>query len=231
MQLLHLDKRKEVTNIVITNVKRKRKICSVEGGVGAGKSEQVRRLKTQFGDFWNYYREPGSTVFGDLIRNAVQSLTEMEKDGYEVSPKASLFAYNSSRANLVDLQIRPDLKNGRNVLLDRYWFSTYAIQGAEGVSKPLIMLFGLVATGGLLPNLVIHYDLPAEVGIKRKEQSSDLDRYDVRGPNFHKKVRQNYQELSRLFPRIWKTIDASLPVDEVFKLTMDTLRSRNIVRD
>lgn len=202
----------------------------VEGGVGAGKSTQVALLSRTLGDSWSYYREPGGTIFGEMVRQSVQSLSEMEGSNYEVTPTAALLAYNSARANLINLKIRPDLKLGKNVLLDRYWFSTWAYQGAEGVSKPLIMFLSLIATGGLLPNLVIHYDLPPATGMKRNMYSLDRDRYDVKNIDFHQKVRRGYRELSTFFPRIWKTIDASLPVDKVFELTMDTLRARNIVR-
>ena len=47
------------------------KLFVVEGGVGCGKTTQWELLAEELDDGWNFYREPGSTVFGEMMRNAV----------------------------------------------------------------------------------------------------------------------------------------------------------------
>src|SRR3989344_4717332 len=105
----------------------KGKFIVIEGGVGSGKSTVYNKLKRRFKN-WKFYREPGSTPFGERIRKAVQGLYHYPVDKY-----AAVFGYSAARANLIRTKIIPDLKKGRVVLLDRFWYSTYAYQGAEGV--------------------------------------------------------------------------------------------------
>lgn len=49
------------------------KFFVVEGGVASGKTTQLALLSKELGEGWVYYREPGGTVFGELMRSAVQS--------------------------------------------------------------------------------------------------------------------------------------------------------------
>jgi len=123
----------------------------------------------------------------------------------------------------------PKIEQGINILLDRYWYSTFAYQGAEGVSKPIIWAVNYIATKGLNPNAVLHYELLPEIGKKRKQDCPDADRYDLKGVEFHRKVRENYLILKRLYPGIWRIIDASQPIPKVFSDSMEALRERGIV--
>lgn len=204
-------------------MKKRGKFVVMEGGLGSGKTTQFNKFRENYPN-WKFYREPGSTEFGERVRDAVQG-----SDNYEVHPCASLFAYSSARANLVKSVIIPDLKKGHNVLLDRYWYSTFAYQGAEGVSKPLIWAVSFVATGGLKPNAVLHYNLLSEIGMERKKGESDIDRYDARKVVFHRKVRANYLMLSRLCPGIWRTIDASRTKAQVYQDSIEALNQLGII--
>lgn len=150
------------------------KLLILEGGVGCGKSTQFGLLRKNFPK-WEYSREPGSTPFGEDIRDAVQGIR-----GYGVDSYAAFFAYTAARANLIRTLVNPKLKEGKNVVLDRYWYSTYAYQGAEGVSKKYIIEVSRIATDNLQPDLVIHYDLAPKIGLKRKRGRDDTDRYDLK---------------------------------------------------
>ncbi len=213
-------------------IERKGKFFVMEGGPGSGKSTQLSLLAKELGKKWVYYREPGSTVFGEFMRTAVQSRLGGEGDPYPVHSYAALFAYSAARANLIRLKVIPALQEGRNVGLDRYWYSTYAYQGAEGVSKVLIYAVSLIATRGLQPNLVLHYDLLPQIGIERKNKDydSDKDRYDVRKLEFHEVVRANYHQLKFLYPGIWEVIDASKSIDEVKADSLRMLKKHGLLR-
>lgn len=197
-----------------------------EGGVGCGKTTQVRRLRESgvLGCGWEIYREPGSTPFGEMVRQAVQ-----ENHDFVVHPYAALFAYGAARANLIRGMVIPRLETGTNVCLDRYWFSTYAYQGAEGISKILIWGLNLIATKGLIPDLVLHYDLLPEAGLNRKSGGEGIDRYDVRELEFHREVRRNYMKLRGFFPGRWETIDASRSIEEVFDSSVVMLKKHHLV--
>jgi len=204
-------------------MKERGKFIVLEGGVGCGKTSQVTLLKREL-PAWEFYREPGGTEFGEKIRDAVQGDLS-----YDVHPYAALFGYSASRAHLIRGVVIPKIEQGTNVLLDRYWYSTFAYQGAEGVSKPIIFAISLIATKGFKPDLVLHYELLPEIGKNRKEGKADIDRYDIKDLEFHNKVRQNYLILAKLFPGIWRTIDASQPINKVFTDSMSALHERGIV--
>jgi dTMP kinase len=198
----------------------------VEGGSGVGKTTAVKGL-IPYLEGWRFLREPGGTEFGDLMRDAVQ-----EHKDLEIHPMAAFMAYSAARANIVNLRILPVLtgiKEGRGVFLDRYWFSSYAYQGSEKVSTAKILRISRDATGGLMPDLVLHFDLVPELAILRKEGCSDVDRYDLKGLPFHARVRDAYLELSAKYPKIWKVIDASRSQEQVLADCLATLQERGMI--
>ncbi len=161
------------------------------------------------------------------MREAVQ-----ENKDLEVDPVAALMAYSASRANLVNLRILPVLTGTtehEGVLLDRYWFSTYAYQGTEKVDKAVIVSISKLVTGGLMPDLVLHFDLLPELAERRKGGRPDQDRYDVKPKDFHERVRDSYLELAEMYPDIWKIIDASKSKEEVLADALAAMRERGMV--
>ena len=140
-----------------------------------------------------------------------------------------MFGYSAARANLIRTKIISDLKKGRTVVLDRYWYSTYAYQGGEGVDKEDIKVVSKMATGGLVPDLILHLDLDPKIGMARKDGSRDTDRYDIKKLHFHKRIRKNYWELSRIFADRWRIIDASASKKEIYEKSLKVLKEFRIV--
>ena len=201
----------------------KGKFVVIEGGSGSGKSTQIKLLKKKLPKGWEFYREPGSTKFGEKVRDVVQGI-----HNYHVDEYAALFAYSAARANLVRKIIIPKLKKGINIILDRYWYSTYAYQGTK-VSKSEIEKVSKIATGDLIPDLVIFYDVDPEVGIRRKSKRIDADRYDLKDLEFHKKVRKNYTKLSRKFEKFWFNVDGSKDIKSVEEETFRILKKCRMI--
>jgi dTMP kinase len=199
------------------------KFVVIEGGVGCGKTTVYNKLKGEFKK-WKYYREPGSTPFGERVRKAVQGLYHYPVDKY-----AAVFGYNAARANLIRTKVIPDLKKGKTVVLNRYWFSTYAYQGAEGVDKKKIVEISSLASDGLMPNLVIHLDQDPKIGLSRKVGKKDADRYDIKKLVFHKKLRKNYLELAKIYEKIWRVVDASQDKKKVYSDVLHQLKKFRIV--
>lgn len=198
-----------------------------EGGSGVGKTTAVEGIKKELVD-WKFFREPGGTIYGEAVREAVQSHRE-----WEIDPLAALFGYSASRANLVNTEVLPileDRKPGKGVFLDRYWFSTFAYQGSgEGVDREIIVAVSKIATKGLLPNLVLHFDLLPELAMQRKAGCTDADRYDLKELEFHKRVRDAYLELSLMYPDFWRVIDASQTKEAVLSDSLAVLREFGMV--
>ena len=202
---------------------KKGKLLVIEGGVGCGKTTQIGLLKKDLKG-WEFFREPGSTEYGEKVRDAVQGI-----HNYKVEEYAAMFGYMAARANLIRGVIIPKLLKGKNIVLDRYWYSTYAYQGSNGANKRTIEQISKIAVDNLKPDLVIFYDLDPKVGMKRKAGHKDSDRYDVKKVNFHRKVRMSYRQLGKKMGRKWKTVDASKSIDEVHQETLILLKRYNIV--
>lgn len=99
----------------------------VEGIDGTGKSSQVKMLADALrasGEEALQDREPSDGPFGKILRS---SMTEGR-----FSPDEELEMFHKDRKQHVDDVILPALEAGTHVVLDRYYFSTMAYQGANG---------------------------------------------------------------------------------------------------
>ena len=104
-------------------------LIAFEGIDGTGKSTQCRML----GEFLNgkgianiSFAEPTKGEWGLKIRH----LLSQGRNG--VSPEEELEWFLNDRKEDVELNINPALKAGKVVLMDRYYYSTAAYQGALG---------------------------------------------------------------------------------------------------
>jgi len=98
-----------------------------EGIDGTGKSTQVRLLGEWFekqGREVVLSREPTNGPWGRKLRES--------GDSGRLSPADELEYFLNDRRQHVDELIRPSLAAGKVVILDRYYFSTMAYQGARG---------------------------------------------------------------------------------------------------
>ena len=198
----------------------------IEGGSGCGKTTAVNGIKPSL-EGWKFFREPGGTDFGELMRTAVQ-----ETHGIEIDPMAAFMAYSAARANLINTEVLPilqGLKDGKGVLLDRYWYSSFAYQGSEKVSRDTIRKISEMATGGVEPRLVLHYDLAPELAILRKTGCADIDRYDMKELAFHVRVREAYLELAYQLRDHWRVIDASQSKEKVLLDSLEALREFGVI--
>jgi dTMP kinase len=102
--------------------KGKARFIVIEGLDGSGKTEVINRLKKDFSSFL-YTREPGGTVFGEMVRNVL-----LDSKSKNVPPLPMLLGFVSSRASHVQELIIPSLKKGVNVVSDRFDASTFSFQ-------------------------------------------------------------------------------------------------------
>ncbi|HTY71343.1 MAG TPA: dTMP kinase [Actinomycetes bacterium] len=183
-----------------------------EGGEGAGKSTQVRRLADALaarGLDVRTTREPGGTPAGRRIR---ELLLDRASDG--LSPRAEALLYAADRAEHVAAVIRPALAGGAVVITDRYVDSSLAYQGAgRTLAIADVARLSEWATEGLVPDLTVVLDLDPEVGLAR---AGDPDRLEAEPLDFHRRVRQGFLDLAAAAPARYAVIDASRDPDEVF---------------
>ena len=195
----------------------------LEGPSGTGKSTQYNLLKAVYPDAF-FTREPGGTDYGEELRELVQYRRDLK-----IAPMASALTYMASRANLVGLEIRPRIKRGQMVICDRYWPSTFAYQGPEGVKEVDILTLAKIATGGLEPDLYIYLNLGIDEIIRRKAGCDDIDRYDemlAKNRGFLEQVIGRYKALMQISSN-WKIVDGRGSIEEVHQRILGTINYAN----
>jgi dTMP kinase len=153
-----------------------------EGTEGVGKSTQAARLHAGLPGSM-LVREPGGTGVGEQIRDLV-----LHGRG-EIEPRTELLLFLAARAQLVPV-IRQHLAMGTTVILDRFFLSTYAYQGAgRGIPESEIRVANQVATAGLVPDLTLVLRYPVAAGLTR---AGGRDRMERSGVEFHERVAEAF---------------------------------------
>jgi len=185
---------------------------TLEGIEGSGKTTQAERLRdllARRGLDVVVTREPGGSPIAEKIREIL-----LDPRNRKMVALTELFLYEASRTQHVAEVIRPALEAGKTVICDRFFDASTAYQGnARGLDMETVERLNLLATGGIVPDLTIVLDLPAEVGLRRLKRSRD--RIESEAIEFHERVRQGYLKLARLYPDRIKVVDASGGIDDI----------------
>ena len=187
---------------------------TLEGPDGGGKSTQALRL-VEFlrglGLDVLMTREPGGTAIGDQIRRVLTDLGNTP-----MHPRTELLLFSASRAQLCHEVIRPHLQAGGTVVSDRFYDSTFAYQGyGHRLDVEALRHITTFATGGLVPDLTLLLDLPAQDGLMRRKKHGEWNRLDAYDLAFHERVRQGFLALAAADLPRWVKVDAARPADEV----------------
>ncbi|HYY95720.1 MAG TPA: dTMP kinase [Pyrinomonadaceae bacterium] len=193
-----------------------------EGIDGCGKSTQMRMLASELrlrGLEVVTTREPGGTPLGTQVRKVLLDTEE------QVDPLAELLLYAADRAQHVRTFVRPALDSGHVVLSDRYADATAAYQGAgRGFPSELISELIALATGGLMPDLTLIFDLTVDESQRRAQRrvrkGIQQDRLDAEDAAFHTRVRDAYLKIAAAEPERVRVVDASGSVQETHSQVM-----------
>ena len=193
---------------------------SFEGIDGVGKSTQADLLETWLqGKGKTVVRtlEPGGTEVGVEIRKIL-----LHHRG-DLAPRAEAALFAADRAHHVASKIRPALSRGEIVITDRYFDSSVAYQGAgRELSQTEVRDLSIWAVGGLLPDLTVLLDLPADVARNRRNGSgTEPDRLESEKIEFFERARQAYLDLAKAEPNRFLVIDASATVEQMQQQIVD----------
>ncbi len=181
--------------------KRKPLFISFEGVDGAGKSTQVKLLKTALENLGNTVcitREPG----GDRVGETVRSLLLHE----EMYLHTELLLFLAARAQNTEMVIRPALVRGEFVISDRYIDSSVAYQGyARGLDPSVVEAMNRFATNSLLPDITILLDVDPEIGLNRQQARN---RMEEEGIQFLAKAREGFLAIASKYPSRIRIINA-----------------------
>lgn len=179
-------------------------LISLEGIDGSGKSAVAGRLCRELEE--KGYRalcsyEPRFEEYRNLIR----SLGEDEESVYV---EAMLFA--ADRLLHYSRIVRPALQEGRVVVLDRYYHSSIAYQGARGAPLEWIRMLNRFVPP---PDLALYLDVDPETGLGRKEgEAWDKERFQRL--ELLRRVRRIYLDLVEHGELV--LVDAGRPFPEVY---------------
>jgi len=187
-----------------------------EGIVGSGKSTQIALLAEKLralGISLVQTKEPGGDEVADAIRQVVQGTVF----SIPVQSLVEVYLYAASRAQTLRSIVQRALEAGKIVLADRSFLSSVSFQGfGRELGIDTVLEVNRLAVQELLPDYVIHIDIPVEIGIERAFDPHG-DRFESEPPDFHERCAVGYREISQIpeFQKIWHTIDGVGDIDVV----------------
>ena len=194
------------------------KLITLEGIDGTGKSTQALRLATRLPELypsrkWFFTREPGDTILGSYVREALFS--SVRDGGQEPSPITQLLLMSASISHKVDEVIRPALAAGGCVVSDRYFDSAFVYQRQAGIPVDTIKFISLFAAQKCTPNLTFLLDMDAEKALNRARSSKNANFYEDKPVEYFRELRRLYLDLAKKNPGRFVVLNADLPADEV----------------
>ena len=201
---------------------------TLEGGEGAGKSAQAKRLEEKLAALGLEVvrtREPGGSPHAEQLREAILSgfAAQFGPDG-----EALLFA--AARIDHLDKTILPALARGAWVVCDRFADSTRAYQGVAGdLSPAFVARLEEVVVGANRPDLTLILDIPAEAGLERaraRRGPESADRFEGERPEFHETLRRAFLDIAAAEPKRCVVVDALKPEEEVAEAIWSAVEER-----
>lgn len=200
---------------------------TMEGPEGAGKTTVIQKLLADLElskvDVVQT-REPGGIKISEQIRKII-----LDKNNTEMDARTEALLYAAARRQHLTDKVLPALQRGALVLCDRFIDSSLAYQGhARGLGMKEVYSINEFAIQDLMPDLTIYFDIEPEIGLKRinANKGREVNRLDLENIQFHHKVREGYKILLKRFPERIVEVDASLPLEVVYKRTKEIVEQR-----
>ena len=178
-----------------------------EGIDGSGKSTQAKLL-------FNYLKEnnydavllaePSQGEYGQLIRKELSSPKEL-------SPDYMLDLFIKDRQDDVNNNILPALKDNKIVILDRYYYSNAAYQGAMGLDAETILHQNIMQSFPK-PDRVYFIDISVQTAMERINARLSNSKETFEKVPFLEKVKVNY---SKLADESFLVVDGERDVNEI----------------
>lgn len=198
-----------------------------EGGEGVGKSTQVRLFRDfiqKAGAEVVMTREPGGCENALTLRKL---LVEGEADQWDGMSESLM--YSAARNEHLREVIRPELKNGRWIVCDRFADSMHVYQGeGRGMNYDFLHYVSDAVVGKTWPDLTIILDLPVETGLYRargRQVNMFENRFESIEDSFHQRVRQGFLKIAEDNPQRCRVVSADGEIDEVHQRVKDVFKT------
>lgn len=159
-------------------------IIAIEGIDGAGKTTIANFLKEEL-DKRNFnvvaFKEPTNSKWGMKIQKLL--------DNRDATPEKEFELFLKDREFDVKKNIMPAIKEGKIIIMDRYYYSMAPYQGALGINREIIKKENEKIAPK--PNLVIILDINPRTSLERiKKRSSKQDSFE--NLNYLEEVRKAF---------------------------------------
>lgn len=186
---------------------------SFEGGDGAGKTTQIRRLANRLrrsGRDVVTTREPGGSPGAEEIRKL---LVAGDKDRW--SPMTEALLMVAARRDHLERVILPALERGAAVITDRFADSTMAYQGIAGaLGRDTAGALHNLVVGKNDPDLTIVLDIDIDDGLARAGARDGVEtRFESKGSDYQRRVREAFLEIARANPDRCVVVDAAADIE------------------
>ncbi len=199
---------------------------SFEGGEGAGKSTQLKRLGAAFERAQLPVittREPGGCDSAEDIRALLVS-----GDAERWLPQTEALLMMAARAEHLEHTIAPALAARKWVLCDRFFDSTLVYQGhAKGIGEDWLWQLYRLLFGQQLPVLTLYFDIDPAIGLARTHSRDGKEaRFEGLPLAFHQEVRAGFKSLAARSNGRILTINAEADADSVHRNVVQILNDR-----
>ena len=196
---------------------------SLEGGEGAGKSTQNKRI-VEWLSTRAYTvveaREPGRTIVSAQIRRVL-----LDTRNAGLNATAELLLMFAARSQLVQEVILPALAQGKVIVCDRFADASYAYQGGgRQLGAETVAVLEKLVLKDLQPDLTLLFDVPVNLGMERVAGRGEADRFEIESNRFFERVRNAYLERAAANPHRFRVIDASQDEDRVWRQVENVLK-------
>ncbi len=190
------------------------RFITLEGGEGAGKSTQLRRLGEHLqtcGIELVVTREPGGTEGAEAIRELI-----VHGPPERWRALSELYLFLAARDDHLHRAILPALARGAWVLCDRFADSSRVYQGHAGeLGLALVDSLQAPLLAGHRPDLTLVLDLPVAAGMARCAERGAMARFEAKGTAYHERVRAGFRLIAKQEPDRFAVVDASADVETV----------------
>jgi dTMP kinase len=194
----------------------------LEGIDGSGTTTQTERLVAhlrQHGRKAVATREPSTGPIGRLLREILLGQHRIPQ-GAAMDGRTMALLFAADRLDHLQREVEPLLKDGIDVVTDRYLMSSLAYQAEEADREWVATL----ARGVRVPDLTILLDLPIEIAAQRRALAGrPVERYDA--DSYLARVAENYRRLARTDATA-VTLDGAAERDQVTASIIATVQTR-----
>ncbi|PJZ57752.1 dTMP kinase [Leptospira barantonii] len=188
-----------------------------EGIDGSGKSTLCKSMTEKLsarGISSVGFTEPTNLETGKYLRKFLRGEIELGR-------KEQIEAFLNDREESLKQNILPSLESGKNVLLDRYMYSTAAYQSGEDLSPETILEKNL-ERNFKTPDVLFYLDLKPEIALERLERrKEDKERFETLS-----QLQKIHSAYERILPKETIRIDGEKGPDQIVSECLEILLKR-----